>query len=306
LLDAAKADLTDTIYDPFVGCGTTPVVCAQKGMRTVSCDVSALAIAATRIKLAPPFDPDLDSLQRVIDRLEPEELLASFANRTLGGRVSGTTLRLLQFVLAAVLIRLGWHEGNVLRMADVSEEIARLMSEIRSDIAAHVTAPPPHRVLCSEFLAIDHADIMSFAEGPLVLISSPPFFGSNSNPAEQRLAGLVGDPVRKTTRVQRPATWSVAEALSILGPLRSAAGESYDEVADYLFFLDRIVAHAVAIGCHCVAVEMGPKNIGGCEVRFDTFFAQRLLANDYHIDLFETAETEPEICTFVCARAAGT
>lgn len=305
LLDAAQADLTDAIYDPFVGCGTTPVVCAQKGMRTVSCDVSTLAVAATRIKLAPPFEQELDGLERIIDRLEPEKLLASFADRTLAGWVSGSTLRFLQFVLAAVLIRVGWHEGNALRMADVGEEIARLMSEMRADIATPFNPPQPHRVFCSEFLAIDPADITPFAEGRLVLISSPPFFGSNSNPAEQRLAGLLDEPLKKATQAQRPPTWSVAEAFPILEPLRGA-GESYDEVADYLFFLDRIVAHAVDIRCRCVAVEMGPKNIGGSEVRFDTFLAQRLLASNYRVDLFETAETEPEVCTFVCATANGT
>lgn len=305
LLDAAKADLTDVIYDPFVGCGTTPVVCAQKGMRTVSCDVSALAVAATRIKLAPPCEEELDGVERIIDRLEPEELLESFAARTLAGRVSGNTLRLLQFFLAAVLIRVGWHEGNALRMADVSAEIALLMSEMRADIATRFNPPQPHRVFCSEFLAIDPAHITTPAGGRLVLISSPPFFGSNFNPAEQRLAALLDEPVKEATQVQRPPTWSVAEALPILELLRGV-GESYDQVADYLFFLDRIVAHAIDLRCRCVAAEMGPKNIGGCEVRFDMFLAQRLLANNYRIDLFETAETEPEICTFVCATANGT
>jgi len=301
-LDAVSAGPTDAIYDPFVGCGTTPVVCAQKGMRTVSCDVSSLAVATTRIKLAPPSEERLDGLERIIDRWEPEQLLANFANRSLADSVSGTTLRLLQFVLAAVLIRVGWHEGNALRMADVSEEIARLLSEMRADISTLLKPPLPHRVFCSEFLAIDRADITRFAEGRLVMISSPPFFGSNFNPAERRLADLLDEPARKATQVERPSNWSVPEALPILEPLRDS-GESYDEVADYLFFLDRIVAHAVDIRCRCVAIEMGPKNIDGCEARFDVFLAHRLVANDYRIDLFETAETEPETCTFVCAKA---
>jgi hypothetical protein len=305
LLDAAKADSTDAIYDPFVGCGTTPVVCAQKGIRTVSCDVSPLAVTATRIKLTQPGEQDLNGLERIVERLEPATLLASFADGTLGDRFTGNELRLLKFVLAAVLMRVGWHEGNELRMAVVSEEIARLITEMRADIATPFNLPQPHRVLCSEFPAIEPADISPFVEGRLVLISSPPFFGSNSNPAEQRLASLMDEPVRKAAQVKRLRTWAVPEALPILEPLRGA-GESYDSVADYLFFLDRIAAHAVDIHCRCVAVEMGPKKIGDCEVRFDIFLAQRLLANDYRVDLFETAETEPEICTFICAHSTET
>jgi hypothetical protein len=304
LLGAAQVDSTDVIYDPFVGCGTTAVVSAQRSMRTFSADVSPLAIAATRIKLAPPCEQELDRFERMVHRLTPERLLKSFANRTLPETVSGTGLGLIQFVLAAVLMRLGWHEGNALSMDDVSAEIARLINEMHADSAARFDPPQPHRVLCSEFLAIDRADLTAFAEGRLVLISSPPFFGSNSNPALQRLAGLFDEPIRKATSVKRPPAWSVAEALPILEPLRGA-GESYDEVADYLFFLDRIVAHAVDTRCRAVAIEMGPKNIGGCEVRFDLFLAERLLANNYRIDLFETAETEPEICTFICATANG-
>lgn len=302
LLNAAQADLTDAIYDPFVGCGTTPVVCAQRGMRTYSADVSPLAIAATRIKLAPPCEQELDGLERMAYRLTPEELLTSFSDRTLAATVSGTALRLLQFVLAAVLMRLGWHEGNALSMNDVSAEIAQLMNEMRADSATPFRPPQPQRVLCSEFLAIDTADVTAFTEGKLVLISSPPFFGSNFNPAVERLASLLDEPVRRATQTHRPPTWSVAEALPILEPLRRA-GQTHDEVADYLFFLDRIAAHAVDTRCRCVAVEMGPKNIGESEVRFDIFLADRLVANNYRIDLFETAETEPEVCTFVCAKA---
>lgn len=302
LLDAAKTDSTDAVYDPFVGCGTTPVVCAQRGMRTVSCDVSTLAVAATRVKLAPPCEQELDGLERIVYRLTPEELLTNFADKSLVPLVPGNALRHLQFVLAAVLIRLGWHEGNALRMDEVSTEIARLMNEMRADGANHLHPLWDHLILCSEFFAVDPADVRAVGEGKLVLISSPPFFGSNYNPALQRLAGLFDEPVKRAAVSQRPPNWNVPEALPILEPL-SGAGESSDEVADYLFFLDRIVGHAVDIGCRCVAVEMGPKSIDGVNVRFDKFLAQRLLASNYRIDLFETAETEPEICTFVCAKA---
>lgn len=304
LLGAAQVNSTDVIYDPFVGCGTTPVVSTQKGMRTFSADVSPLAIATTRIKLAPPCEHELDRLERMVHRLTPEGLLKRFAERTLLEAISGNGLHLTQFVLAAVLMRLGWHEGNALSMDDLSAEIARLINEMRTDSAARFDPPQPHRVSCSEFLAIDRADLTAFAKGNLVLISSPPFFGSNSNPALQRLAGLFDEPIRRAAAVKRSPAWSVTEALNILEPLRGA-GKSYDEVADYLFFLDRIVGHALDTRCRAVAIEMGPKNIAGCEVRFDMFLAQRLLASNYRIDLFETAETEPEICTFVCATANG-
>jgi hypothetical protein len=304
LLDTVKPTISSIIYDPFVGCGTTPVVCAEQGIRTVSCDISSLAIAATSIKLEPPSEQELDRLQILMNESGPEQLLASFANKTLSKYVSGSLAQLLKFVLAAVLLRVDWHKGAALEMDNVTTETAKLMSEMRADIAVVSTPPQLHRIYCSEFLALDAREIISFAHGTVMMISSPPFFGSNFNPAKQRLASLLGEPIMNRSAVRRNPTWTVPEALSILESFRGAEAQ-YNQVADYLFFLDSIVAHAVDIGCRSVALEMGPKNIEGQEVRFDLFLAQRLVASNYRIDLFEMTETEPEICTFICAHACG-
>jgi hypothetical protein len=302
LLATVKPGVSSVIYDPFAGCGTTPVVCAAQGLRTLSCDISSLAIATTSIKLTPPSEQELDSLQILMNELGVEQLLTSFANKTLPKSVCGSFARLLKFVLAAVLLRVNWHKGAALEMDNVATETAKLISEMRADIAVLSTPSQPHRTYCSEFLALDAREIISFAQGRVMMISSPPFFGSNFNPAKQRLDRLLGEPIRNRPALRRNPTWTVPEALSILEMFRGAEAQ-YNQVADYLFFLDSIIAHAVAIGCRSVALEMGPKNIDGQEVRFDLFLAQRLVASNYRIDLFETAETEPEICTFICAHA---
>ena len=301
LLDRVKADHPLVIYDPFVGCGTTSVVCAEKGMGTIGCDISSLAIATTRIKLEPPSEQALHKIEGLVKESELEKLLSSFASRTLSTRASGSLLQLLQFVLAAVLLRIGWHEGASLEMSHVAAEISKLVSEMRADSQAGATPLLHHRTYCSEFFALNACDIISFTQAKVAMISSPPFFGSNFNPAIRRLESLLGEPTLSTGALRRSPSWSVPEALPILNLFRRE--EYYNPIADYLFFLDRIVTHAGEIGCRAVALEMGPKHINGHEVRFDLFLAERLLANDYRIDLFETTELEPEPCTSICAHA---
>ena len=302
LLDTAGIDSSYTVYDPFVGCGTTPVVCAGRGLNTISCDVSILATETTRVKLSPPSEKELNDLKTVIGASGPEKLLRSFVDRILPETFPDISLKLVQFVLAAALLRVGWHEGEPLRMDDVGAEIAALINEMREDAVVLHTPQHHHRVYCQDFFAFEPLEINGSARGKLVMVSSPPFFGSNLNPAKQRLVNLLAEPGQAAGRVRRPPARAVPGALPILS-FFSADQATYDRVNSYLIFLESIARHAADTGCRTVALEMGPKNVGGNEIRFDLFLAQRLTAYNYEISLLETTETEPEICTAICARA---
>lgn len=299
LLDTLKTDSSDIIYDPFVGCGTTLVVCSRKGMCTIGSDINSLAVATTRVKLNPPSKQQLNSLKHIVKESEPEKLLLDFANGALSDSTSAETLQLLQFVLAASLIRIGWHEGAALEMRNVEAEIDKLLDEMSADIVPRSNVQPPSRVFCSDFFAIAPRNITSFARGDVVMISSPPFFGSSFNPAIRKLERLLGEPILRNEKDLRSPGWSVPEALPILEAFRHDG--CYKEVADYLFFLDSIVVHAIKTGCRAVGLEMGPKIVEGLVVRFDLFLAERLVANNYEIDFCEVTELEPEVCSTICA-----
>ena len=300
LLDCIRIESSEVVYDPFVGSGTTPAVCANRGLMTVSADRSNLAVLTTRIKLEHPSVEEVDSVKDIVKDIGPKVLLQYFAGNTLSHHTSASTLHILQFVLAAAVLRIGWDGGTDLELDRVEKEIGKLTLEMRTDIEARLVKQPAHSVSCCEFLAADLNHLLPFA-GRLAMISSPPFFGSNTNPTIQRIADLLGEPAVRQTEVRRSPTWEVPEARPILDSV-SAGSELYDDVADYLYFLDCIVSHASAIGCRAVGVEMGPKSVGDVLLPFDAFVAQRLRANGYEIGVFKTVELEPEVSTVVCAQ----
>jgi hypothetical protein len=267
---------------------------------TVSADRSNLAVLTTRIKLEHPSLEELDSVKEIFQEIDLKSLLVCFAGNTLSHHTSESTLHILQFVLAAAVLRIEWDGGTDLQLDCVEKEIGKLIIEMRTDIEADRLRDPKHSVSCREFLVADLNQLLPFA-GRLAMISSPPFFGSNTNPIIQRISDLLGKPAVMETKARRPLNWLVPEARPILDSV-SAGRELYDAVADYLFFLDCIVSHASAIECRAVGVEMGPKRVGDVLLPFDVFLAQRLRANGYEIGVFETIELEPELSTVVCAQ----
>lgn len=266
---------------------------------TVSADRSNLAVLTTQIKLKPPSLEKLDSIKEIVQNVDLKPLLESFAKNTLLDHTSASTLHILQFILAAAVLRIEWDGGTELQLDCVEKEVGKLMIEMRTDIEAKLLRESTHSISCREFLAADLNQLLPFA-GRLAMISSPPFFGSNTNPLTQRISDLMGKPAVKT-KARRPLNWQVPEARPILDSV-SARSELYDVVADYLFFLDCIVSHASAIECRAVGVEMGPKKVGDVLLPFDVFLAQRLRANGYEIGVFETIEVEPELSTVICAQ----
>src|SRR6266446_7007073 len=98
LLDCLRIESSDVVYDPFVGSGTTPVVCAHRGLISLSGDISSLAALTTRIKLEHPSLQELDAVEAIVHEVGPKTLLQCFAGNTLS-YYSASALHILQFVL---------------------------------------------------------------------------------------------------------------------------------------------------------------------------------------------------------------
>jgi hypothetical protein len=77
----------DSVYDPFMGRGTTPVQAALMGRRPVGNDVNPLSVLLTRPRLDPPQLRDvarkLDEIEWDAGEVENEDLLAFYSPRTL-------------------------------------------------------------------------------------------------------------------------------------------------------------------------------------------------------------------------------
>jgi hypothetical protein len=77
----------DSVYDPFMGRGTTPLQAALMGRRPIGNDVNPLSVLLTRPRLNPPT---LEAVARRLDdvpwdasQIESEDLLAFYSPRTL-------------------------------------------------------------------------------------------------------------------------------------------------------------------------------------------------------------------------------
>jgi hypothetical protein len=77
----------DSVYDPFMGRGTTPVQAALMGRRPVGNDINPLSVLLTRPRLNPPAPDEiakrLDSVAWHRGEVEDSELLAFYSPRTL-------------------------------------------------------------------------------------------------------------------------------------------------------------------------------------------------------------------------------
>ena len=77
----------DTVYDPFMGRGTTPIEAALLGRRPIACDINPLSRVLTEPRLAPPR---LEEVARRLGEIDftavsdaPDELLAFYHPTTL-------------------------------------------------------------------------------------------------------------------------------------------------------------------------------------------------------------------------------
>src|SRR5438105_12679781 len=68
ILDFLALDKRTVVLDPFVGSGTIPIVCRQRGLSTESSDIDPLCVLTTRIKLRPPSEEALSQAHAILDK----------------------------------------------------------------------------------------------------------------------------------------------------------------------------------------------------------------------------------------------
>jgi hypothetical protein len=285
----------DTVYDPFAGCGTTAVVASGHGSATISCDVSPLATLITRYKLKPP---KLSALASLADDIQSRRLTF----RTLiEGSVkpgSGHDLDLCRFVFATAVLRTGWHLGAAWEDELVVGEAMRLFDEMAEDISLRENTSTNHQVACADFRSIEH--IIQPQEGQIVMITSPPFYGSDVNPRVRRLESILD-------LAWPPECGSQGSMLCNSEPCSESnrmVGRNASDIAVYSYhsFLTQIAAHAVSINCSCIAIEMSGAIVSNEWVPFDEQLATLLARRGYRVHLDTPSAGRQQAERLVCGR----
>jgi hypothetical protein len=249
---------TDVIYDPFVGCGTTPVVAAARGMRTVSMDRSALAVLSTVVKLYPPDPGMLDGVAEKLRSCPCNILIRKLQVRRLRRGAASPAQRALVFALVA-----GWYRarerqpweaferaadhpgGDPSADARWLEEALRVVDEMRAEQPTPDGRNIQHVVRCREFCN-DVTRLPGLTgQNSIVMVTSPPLPTRHIDLDRQRLDRMIHTTVPRLRIFDRHDHHT-----------ESLAAVEMRRVATYERFVDSLLTHARQLQCTAVAIEM--------------------------------------------------
>lgn len=270
IVSLLAVDRAEWIWDPFGGAGTTAVVAATRGIRSITSDIDPLAVLVAKIKTDPPSE---DVLERSVwhEARSLEQLFGDLAKHSDLSR--SVRIRTMRFLVAVSLLRSRWHLGETFDDTRIRTEFSRLRSEMLSERAFET---PMARALVyrGDFLELVPL-VRRLSRGQAVMITSPPFPGSNDNPKllklERALGLLKGVPsTRKSTRF-----------------------------LDYRRMLDAIVCAAAQVGCRAVAAELSTRRYpSGDSLKWPPdLFGEALERFGYLASKvpFDSAENDPSI-----------
>lgn len=171
--------------------------------------------------------------------------------------------KVMRFLLIAAFVRSGWHLGAPFR----EEWVRGIYESIRKDMAnysksARRLAKVGHR---------DYADVQAVADryptASFVLVTSPPFYGSNVNPNLVKLGRAIGVDIDDCKATIDPKVYD-----NLLNSIADVANE---------------------LSCRAVAVELSSAGRG---IGYKTF-VERLTFLGYHISVqaFELDRSDPSV-----------
>jgi hypothetical protein len=221
------------IWDPFGGAGTTAIVATSKGIRSITSDIDPLAALVAKIKTDPPSEHVIeDSVWREVRSLEQV-----FCDLTKHSALSRSVIiRTMRFLITASLLRTGWHLGEPFNERRVRTEFSLLKNEMLSD-RSFQSSRARSIVYCTDFLELVPL-VRRSTRSQAVMITSPPFPGSNDNPKLLKLKRAVGLLKEMPNR------------------------RKHISFRDYRRMLDSIVYATMQVGCRMVAIELSARKPG--------------------------------------------
>lgn len=237
----------DTVYDPFMGRGTTPLQAALMGRRAIGSDINPLSAALTRPRIAPPEVAAVETRLRAVRwtaDVEADDPLLAFYHRDtlsqilalraylLGRDAAGTLDRVDDWIRMVALGRLTGHSPGFFSVYSmppnqaVSVAAQRKINATRGqippqrDVAALIVrksrallkdgAPPAGASGDFHTASADHTPQIATASVDLV-VTSPPFLDVVQYAADNWLRcwflGIDADGV-KIAMHRRPEDWT--------------------------------------------------------------------------------------------------
>lgn len=270
IISELTVDDREWIWDPFGGAGTTALVAAENKIRSISSDIDPLAALVAQIKINPPS-------RKVLERsvwlaaTSAQEIFGDLANYpTFSPSIEIQTLR---FMIIAALIRTGWHLGERFDDDRVRTEFGLLKNEMLRDCTRSPSRTQAH-VYCSDFVKLVPL-VCRLTKGKTVMITSPPFLGTNGNPKLRKLKRAIGLLESPEGRRKRLGIW------------------------DYRRILDSICFVADQIGCRMVAIELSARKTNQANVKetASDFLVRRLKSAGFStlISPFSADEGDPSV-----------
>ena len=232
----------ESVYDPFMGRGTTPLQAALQQRRPIGNDLNPLSVLLTKARLAPPSLTAIEARLREIDwsagEIERQDLLAFYHPETLRQicalrrRLLGRTDGVDDWIRMVAINRLTGHSPGFFSVytmppnqavsveAQLKINAKRGQSPPPRDVAKLILkksrallaegAPPPHPI--GQFGSFDAAHTPFIADASVrLIVTSPPFLDIVHYAADNWLrnwfAGIDADGIKIATH-RSAATWS--------------------------------------------------------------------------------------------------
>lgn len=199
----------DTVYDPFMGRGTTPIQASLMGRRAIGNDINPLSTLLTRPRISPPSLPEIAQRVRELPlengEEEPSDLLAFYHPHTLRQitalrsyllerEASGRLDRVDDWIRMVAINRLTGHSSGFFSVYSLPpNQAVSVTAQLKINEARSQTPPersvPDIILKKSRSLLKDHVPAMawaSFITGPAdasglpeasvdLVVTSPPF-----------------------------------------------------------------------------------------------------------------------------------
>lgn len=268
------------VWDPFAGSGTTAVVAAALGWNSISTDVSPLATLITRVKLS---RPSAELTTRVANELLALDLKrVSRDGSLLGVSFGSRNTQLRRFMIAAAILRADWHLDGVFNSGRLRIEIASLRDEMIADAGVGELPAVKNFVWCAD-VHRTIGRVCTAVNRRVVMVTSPPFFGSDANPRVLRLSQMLGWRAPKGSN-----RWWTRDA------------------NDYALLLHTLADAAADMGCRAVAIEMSslPVKLNGQSLSFADIISSALADRGYVVsnEPFETNPRDPSMLCIASSR----
>lgn len=260
----------DVVIDPFIGCGTTALVAASRGITIHGGDLSPLAVFVTQMKCAPMHYWDVQQLQIIFQQYTWSMLAHAIHQRTLHMLVpTDLVIPVVQCFVVATC-RSGWQLEDEMPQAHFQSIVQQCITEITDDIASQQTCTNTGVVYCDDFrqcLAyITHRT-------PTVMITSPPFFGSRASRLRMLfdtvLPPYIQESKKRTLYSEMCATQEVSAEIVARYMVGIESLYQCHQVCEYILFLCDVVELAVKAHCRAMVLEMGPKFVENRWIHFE-------------------------------------